>query len=119
MQRIKQIALPRPVRPDNDLKRSKFDFEVLERFEAIYLDLRNHDECLLPPFFTLWCQCKYIITGLESRFCRVYGTPFLPSLSPIHPTCGTIAWTLQIIPGREVDESNEHVGTAGFTGGLE
>src|SRR5205807_8040625 len=42
MQRVKQITLPRPIWPDDDLKRSQFYFEVFESLEAVYLDLCNH-----------------------------------------------------------------------------
>ena len=42
MQRIEQITLPRPIWPDDDLKRSQFYFEVFESLEAVYLDLCNH-----------------------------------------------------------------------------
>src|SRR2546421_13096466 len=50
MQRVEQIALSRPIWPDDDLKRSQFYFEV-ESLEAVYLDLRNH-AWFSAPFLT-------------------------------------------------------------------
>ncbi len=49
LQRIEQIAFAGAIGANDNLKGGKFYFEVFERLEAIYLNLRQHG-CSHPRF---------------------------------------------------------------------
>src|ERR1700694_2632657 len=86
MQRIEQITLPRPIWPDDDLKRSQFYFEVFECLEAVYLDLRNH----------AWFSAPFLASSLflgsisQSRY-----IPALPLLRDQTYLCKAPLWAIQ------------------------